>query len=167
MLTQTQELIVKEIVDNKVSAKEQFTAFEVTKELRRTETDRVFHGDVRDHVHLLMEDYVQLNEYERNFHRDPNGWNAFMYSPVPVQDVSDSTLQSPIDIGTVDPDIDSNDDAPFDDSYRVDSYNPLENMDENITEEVVEALGDIDKEDARANKALDEDVTDDPSGDRN
>lgn len=93
MLTQVQENKLKIILDGKVVSNDEFTAFELTKLLRKSEY--VMHSDVRDYVHTLMADYLALGEYKRETYNQ-DGWSAYKYSPnKPVVDSTD--IDSAID----------------------------------------------------------------------
>lgn len=94
MLTQVQENKLKTILDGKVISNDEFTAFELTKLLRKSEY--VMHSDVRDYVHTLMADYLALGEYKRETYSQ-DGWSAYRYSPnKPDTDSTDtdSTINS-------------------------------------------------------------------------
>jgi len=86
MLTQIQQNKLKAILDGKVASVDEFTAFELTKLLRKSEY--VMHSDVRDYVHSFMTDYISLGEYERTIYNQ-DGWSAYKY--IPKQETDSST----------------------------------------------------------------------------
>lgn len=86
MLSQLQQNKLKTILDGKVVSQDEFTAFELTKLLRKSEY--VMHSDVRDYVHMLMADYIGLGEYSREIYQEGN-WSAYKY--IPKQETNSST----------------------------------------------------------------------------
>lgn len=108
MLTQIQQNKLKTILDGKIASVDEFTAFELTKLLRKSEY--VMHSDVRDYVHSFMTDYISLGEYERTVY-DQDGWSAYKY--IPKQE-TDSSIDSSIDSST---------DSSSNDSTLIDTIN--------------------------------------------
>lgn len=62
MLSELQKSKVSRIIDGKVISKEVFNAYGITKAIRLSED--CLHGDVRDYVSQLMQEYIKLDEYK-------------------------------------------------------------------------------------------------------
>lgn len=80
MLNSHQKAKVTTLVDAKTIAQEEFTAFDITKVLRKTEP--VTHRDVKEFVHNYMRTgELSTNDYRKELYNDPQGWQAWKYIP--------------------------------------------------------------------------------------
>ena len=72
-------IAVKEVIEDKISHDVMFTAFDITKELRKN-GNKVRHGNIRSIVHNLFRN-GEINGYTRTI-IDINGERPFVYHPI-------------------------------------------------------------------------------------
>jgi hypothetical protein len=97
MLNGIQEAKLITIIDALVTNNDSFTAFDLTKELRKTES--VKHDDVKILTHHYMSKYDTI--YTKEQFSSPEGWDAIQYKPV-----QKTTITIDIDIDEEDDDED-------------------------------------------------------------